>query len=92
MEQSIWKSDIFQECACISETQNSKDILNLPQIARSMETLIFKWEKAAQPSTCVTESNPLNIRGKILIVLHYLYSYSAPKEQKPVGGIYLLSN
>ena len=57
-----------------------------------METLIFKWEKAAQPSTCVTESNPLNIRGKILIVLHYLYSYSAPKEQKPVGGTYLLSN
>lgn len=57
-----------------------------------METLIFKWEKAAQPSTCVTESNPLNIRGKILIVLHYLYFYSAPKEQKPVSGVYLLSN
>ena len=55
-----------------------------------METLIFKWEKAAQPSTCVTESNSLNIRGKILIVLHCLYSYFAPKEQKPVGGIYLL--
>lgn len=49
-----------------------------------METLIFKWEKAAQPSTCVTESNPLNIRGKFLRELHYWYSYSAPKEQKPV--------
>ena len=57
-----------------------------------METLIFKWEKAAQPSTCVTEANPLNIRGKILIVLHYLYSYPAAKEQKSVGGIFLLSN
>ena len=64
------------------------DILNLPQIARSMETLIFKWEKAAQFSTCVTESNSLNIRGKFLIVLHYLYSSAAPKEQKPVGGVF----
>lgn len=53
-----------------------------------METLIFKWEKAAQPSTCVIESNPLNIRGKFLIVLHYLYSYSAPKEQKLVGHVF----
>lgn len=53
-----------------------------------METLIFKWEKAAQPSTCVTESNPLNIRGKFLIELHYLYSYSVPKEQKPLGCMF----
>lgn len=53
-----------------------------------METLIFKWEKAAQPSTCVIESNALNLRGKFLIVLHYLYSYSAPKEQKPVGLVF----
>lgn len=88
MEQSIWESDISQECAYISETQNSKDVLNLPQIARSMETLIFKWEKAAQPSACVTESNPLTIRGKFLIELHYLYSYLAPKEQKPLGCIF----
>lgn len=53
-----------------------------------METLIFKWEKAVQPSTCVTESNPLNIRGKFLIELHYLYSDAASKQQKPLGCVF----
>lgn len=54
MEQGIWESDIFQECARISETQNSRDILNLPQIARSMEAifLFLNKKKLHQTGMC----------------------------------------